>query len=97
MFDSKKLADAVCKKRKRTGQSRRDAADEAGVTYSILTRIENEHGHPSVETLGQVCAWLNRPVGHFFERGEGKGPISRDPHAGGHGAAPHPSESPVHA
>lgn len=52
--------------RERRGKlSIRQAADEAGVSFSTLSRVEGG-GQPDLSTFTALCAWLGVEAGQFF-------------------------------
>jgi transcriptional regulator with XRE-family HTH domain len=44
----------------------RQAAQEAGVSFATLARVE-DGGHPDFVTFMKLCAWLGRPPSSFFQ------------------------------
>ena len=63
MINSKKLAREV--RDKRGSVARTDIAEECGVPYSCLTRIENGYGQPSLDNYAKICDWLGRSMDYY--------------------------------
>lgn len=52
--------------RERRGrQSLRQAAAEAGVSFSTMARVE-DGAHPDLASFTRLCAWLGLPPSYFF-------------------------------
>lgn len=49
----------------RGGQSLRQAAAEAGVSFSTLSRVEGG-AQPDLASFTAICAWIGVPPSHFF-------------------------------
>lgn len=62
-LDMKALASMVTERR--GSISLRQAAKEAGVSFSTLTRVENG-AQPDLTSFTQICAWLGVPPSQFF-------------------------------
>lgn len=62
----KELGLCIKRKRQREQLSLREAAEQAGVSYPTLSRLENGQITPDVLTLKRVCQWLQMPVEKFI-------------------------------
>jgi transcriptional regulator with XRE-family HTH domain len=62
-LDVKALASMVAERRGKT--SLRQAAKEAGVSFSTLTRVENG-AQPDLASFTRICGWLGVPPSQFF-------------------------------
>lgn len=68
MINLNRLATAV--RTRRGSKSLKQAAEESGVSTSILNRIENEEANPGLETFAKLCDWMDMPMDYFREDGE---------------------------
>jgi len=59
---------AIKRKREELNLSLREVADEARVSASTLSRIENGTGRPDAETIGRLSDWLNLPIERLLKR-----------------------------
>jgi transcriptional regulator with XRE-family HTH domain len=59
------LAALVRTHRENRGLSLRSAADESGISFNTLARIEKGHV-PDLETFRRVADWIGIPAGRFF-------------------------------
>lgn len=59
------LGRMVRERREQNRQSVRQAAQEAGVSFATVTRVE-DGGQPDFVTFMKLCAWLGRPPSSFF-------------------------------
>lgn len=57
-----RIARVVRERRYVSGATLADVAAQAGVSKTILSRIENGHGNPSIETLFRVARALDLPL-----------------------------------
>lgn len=62
-FDISSLGELV--RRRRGALSIRQAADEAGVSFSTLARVESG-SQPDLATFTRLCGWLGVTPGQFF-------------------------------
>ncbi|NBC16568.1 MAG: helix-turn-helix domain-containing protein [Bacteroidetes bacterium] len=62
MIDRGKLAGAV--RAKRGERTLRDAAEDAGLNFATLSRIENENPC-DLDTFARICDWLGVPMDYF--------------------------------
>lgn len=60
------------------GLSQRDLARRTGIFSSYISRIENGHIVPSLETLEKLAQALETPLYKFFYEGDGP-PLSLNP------------------
>jgi transcriptional regulator with XRE-family HTH domain len=74
LFDINKLALHLFDKRRIfKNLSLRDAANQIGVSYATLSRVENKK-IPDIETFAKICVWLDKPVQDYFRIKEIKQP-----------------------
>lgn len=59
------FAAAVLERRQASTLSQRQAATEAGVSFSTFSRVEAGN-QPDLASFSLLCAWLHVPVGTFF-------------------------------
>jgi transcriptional regulator with XRE-family HTH domain len=69
-LDRSLLAQQIQAKRDQDGLTLRDAAQQSGVSYSTLSRLERAAAHPDVETLNHVLAWLGLPFSRLVPGSE---------------------------
>lgn len=62
-LDVEQLGDLI--RERRGALSLRQAAADAGVSFSTFTRVESGH-HPDLVTFTKLCAWLGLPPSRFF-------------------------------
>jgi len=62
-FDGKSFAIDIFKKRRLVGQiNLRQCAYLIGVSYTTLSRLENNRQVPDIETYVKICEWLKTPI-----------------------------------
>ncbi len=61
------LPDLIRSGRRELGLSTRALAALAGVAYPTISRVENGHGQPRLDTLAKIAAALGKSVGPSFE------------------------------
>ncbi len=67
VYDGEKMAKEVRTKRLITLDiDIRTAADQIGISYPTLSRIENKK-KPDIETLATICQWICQPIDSFFK------------------------------
>jgi transcriptional regulator with XRE-family HTH domain len=65
------LSTLIVEKRKATGLGLREAAAQAGIGFSTLSRLERDaNTKPDLDTLERVAAWLGVGVGVLFAKSE---------------------------
>lgn len=62
-----KISEVIRGGRRELGLSTRSLAALAGVAYPTISRIENGHGQPRLDTLAKIAAALGKSVGPSFE------------------------------
>jgi transcriptional regulator with XRE-family HTH domain len=65
ILEIKELGRLVRERRQSHRQSVRQAAQEAGVSFATLARVE-DGSQPDLVTFMKLCAWLGRPPSSFF-------------------------------
>jgi transcriptional regulator with XRE-family HTH domain len=60
--------------RQARGLSQGDLENRTGLLRCYLSRVENGHTEPSLQTLARIAAALNMPVAGFFDAGEEEAP-----------------------
>jgi transcriptional regulator with XRE-family HTH domain len=70
-----RIARVVRERRYVSGATLAEVAAEAGLSKTILSRIENGHGNPSVETLFRIARALDLPLSALL--GEDQAPRAR--------------------
>jgi transcriptional regulator with XRE-family HTH domain len=64
--------------RQARGFSQGDLENRTGLLRCYLSRVENGHTEPSLQTLARIAAALNMPVAGFFDAGEEEAPAPVD-------------------
>jgi transcriptional regulator with XRE-family HTH domain len=68
VYNGEKLAKELRTKRLiEMDMTLRDVANELGIGYSTISRIENKK-KPDIETMATVCNWINQPMNAFFTK-----------------------------
>lgn len=68
-LNAKRLASLLREKRREGGKSLREAAEDCGVAFSTLSRLERaQGGKPDLDTLERIAGWLDVPLAALFER-----------------------------
>ncbi|MCW2989665.1 MAG: helix-turn-helix protein [Solirubrobacterales bacterium] len=67
---NERIARVVRERRRERGATLAAVADDAGLSRTILSRIENGHGNPSIETLFRIGRALELPLSAMLEEGE---------------------------
>lgn len=70
-FQFEKLSKDIWNKRQASGSNGaaidvRTAADQAGMNYLTLYRMEAGMESPKLENLVSVCNWLGKPLQYYF-------------------------------
>jgi transcriptional regulator with XRE-family HTH domain len=60
------LGNAIKQTRLEQGKTIKDIADEAHITISLLSQIENNKANPSINSLMAIAKALNTPISEFF-------------------------------
>jgi len=68
LLDVSALGTLVKQRRTQARQSIRQAAADAGVSFSTLARVE-DGAHPDLATFTKLCSWLGLPPSSFFRTG----------------------------
>ena len=61
------LGNIIKQTRLKQGKTIKDVAEEANVTISLLSQIENNKANPSISSLLAVAKALNVPISSFFD------------------------------
>jgi len=69
------LRKRICELRKEKGLSQADVAKRMGVRRSYISRVENGHTVPSLETLERFAAALETPLYRLFYEGDETPPL----------------------
>jgi transcriptional regulator with XRE-family HTH domain len=64
------LGNVIKQTRLEQGKTIKDVAEEANVTISLLSQIENNKANPSINSLIAIAKALNVPIGSFFDEHE---------------------------
>lgn len=64
------LGRAILRVRQELGLTQEEVGQKAGLAPSYLSRIENDHIHPTMATLNRLAAALDLPVGQLLEIAE---------------------------
>lgn len=64
------LGNIIKQTRLKQGKTIKDVAEEAHITISLLSQVENNKANPSVNTLMAIAKALNTPVDEFFDNSE---------------------------
>lgn len=67
---TQRIARVIRERRYVTGATLGEVAGEAGLSKTILSRIENGHGNPSVETLFRIARALDLPLASLLAEDE---------------------------
>jgi transcriptional regulator with XRE-family HTH domain len=65
-IDAAELGDRVMRRRKAVGMSLRAAAEESGVPFNTLSRVEKGH-LPDLANFGRIVNWLGLDPAQFFK------------------------------
>jgi transcriptional regulator with XRE-family HTH domain len=57
--------------REEQGLSQTQVEEKSGILRTVLSRIENGHSVPTLETLERIAATLGVPLYRFFYTGKG--------------------------
>lgn len=68
VLDIEALAQRLRDRRTASGLSVRQAAEQVGVSFMTLSRVESG-SQPDLATFMKLCAWLGTPAEEFFLRG----------------------------
>ncbi len=68
---NQRIASVVRKHRHASGATLGEVARASGLSKTILSRIENGHGNPSVETLFRIARALELPLSALLADDEG--------------------------
>ncbi len=69
------LGERIRRLRNRAGLKLNDLAGRAGCSESMLSKIENGKGNPSLNLLHRIAGELGVSIGHLFTEDEAEGPI----------------------
>lgn len=72
-----RLGRRVYELRKKMGASQRQLADIAGISYSVISKIENSQLSPTYDTLLRLAQGLKCDIVHLFKAPTQKNPIGR--------------------
>jgi transcriptional regulator with XRE-family HTH domain len=61
------LGNVIKQTRIQQGKKIKDIAEEAQITISLLSQIENNKANPSINSLMAIAKALNTPISDFFE------------------------------
>ena len=64
------LGNIIKQTRLKQGKTIKDIAEEAHITISLLSQIENNKANPSINTLMAIAKALNTPIDEFFDNTE---------------------------
>src|SRR6266576_3631389 len=70
LIDTAELGRAISRRREELGLSLRDVADEANVSASTLSRIENGTGKPDADNIARLTTWLDVPLERILGGGD---------------------------
>jgi transcriptional regulator with XRE-family HTH domain len=60
------IGDTIRNHRLRKGMSQGDIEKKTGLLRCYLSRVENGHTIPSLDTLSKIASAMEMPLGHFF-------------------------------
>ncbi len=75
--DNEGLGGRIRKLRNRAGFTLNELAGKAGCSESMLSKVENGKGNPSLSLLHRIAGELGVSIGHLFTADESEGPIMR--------------------
>lgn len=62
------------------GMSQGDIEKRTGLLRCYLSRVENGHTIPSLDTLAKIATAMDLPLAHFFQDGNGENGGKNTPH-----------------
>lgn len=65
-----KIGERIRQCRRERGFSQGDIEERTGLLRCYLSRVENGHTIPSLQTLAKIARALEIPLAHFFTEGE---------------------------
>jgi transcriptional regulator with XRE-family HTH domain len=80
------IGETIRNYRLQKGMSQGDIEKRTGLLRCYLSRVENGHTIPSLDTLAKIATAMDLPLAQFFNESEGEN---------GHKAAPHLAEDEV--
>lgn len=78
------IGETIRNHRLQKGMSQGDIEKRTGLLRCYLSRVENGHTIPSLDTLAKIAGAMDVPLGHFFAEGHTNGsaknlpPLSED-------------------
>jgi transcriptional regulator with XRE-family HTH domain len=72
-FSYMNIGDTIRNFRLQKGMSQGDIEKRTGLLRCYLSRVENGHTIPSLDTLAKIASAMDVPLAHFFADGNGNG------------------------
>lgn len=66
-FNRSRFGAALAAHRTALGLNQREAAEASGVSQALLSDVERGVRAPLHETVGKLCAWLERDMADFWD------------------------------
>jgi len=77
--DSMNIGETIRNYRLQKGMSQGDIEKRTGLLRCYLSRVENGHTIPSLDTLSKIATAMDLPLAQFFHEGNGDGTAKAAP------------------
>src|ERR1019366_5084000 len=80
MLPQMKIGETIRNYRLQKGMSQGDIEKRTGLLRCYLSRVENGHTIPSLDTLSKIATAMDLPLAQFFHEGSGENGSKAVPH-----------------